>query len=391
MKIRIYIGTRGKAYGGAENTVAVLAAALREHYPVEIGSSLEGFRIESLAHSSGVELRDIPVRYLPLAEPPAPCANPCEALREERAWNAHVSEECDLFLNFGNISPPFSRAPRAGIRIFFPFGITPYTKRPQGRGPGRIWREVRHVFRRQQWQQRMRTYHLKIANSRFTQKWTRRYWGVESEVIYPPVDLDFAPAAKSNLILSVGRFAVSENQKKQHELMQTFARMTSAQKAGWEYVTAGGLVANPDDQAYFARVAAAGEQAGGRALANVDRATLKRFIEEAKIFWHGAGYGEDEDANPGGAEHFGQSTVEAMAAGCVPVVINRGGQPEIVEHGVSGFVWDTLDELEHYTRLLVDDPALLRQMSEAARARSGRFSRAAFADRFLQVISPGSN
>jgi hypothetical protein len=26
-----------------------------------------------------------------------------------------------------------------------------------------------------------------------------------------------------------------------------------------------------------------------------------------------------------------------MAAGCVPIVINRGGQREIVEHGVTGF------------------------------------------------------
>jgi glycosyltransferase involved in cell wall biosynthesis len=67
-----------------------------------------------------------------------------------------------------------------------------------------------------------------------------------------------------------------------------------------------------------------------------------------------------------------------MAAGCVPVVVNKGGQPEIVEHGRTGFVWNTLDELKAYTRLLMDDDRLWQTMSAAARERAQRFSRASF-------------
>ena len=69
---------------------------------------------------------------------------------------------------------------------------------------------------------------------------------------------------------------------------------------------------------------------------------------------------------------------KAMAAGCVPLVVNAGAQPELVEHGVSGFVWDTLEELAEYTRRVAGDAALRARMSEAARERAQRYSRTAF-------------
>lgn len=389
MKVSLFIGTRGSNYGGAENTVAVLAAAIHRHRPVEILSSLEGFSIDRLASYSGVDLSGIAARFVPFdRQPPTRTANPLATLRRHREWNAGLSRGCDLFLNVGNVFPPFSHAPHAAIRIFFPWAESPYSRRAGGLGPARWRAEVRRVFQLREWKQRMRTYDFKVANSRFTQKWTRRLWGVDCAVIHPPVDLDFSPGEKAGLIVSVGRFAVSGNLKKQREMMQVFRRMTAAQRAGWEYLTVGGVPDNEADRAYFESVAREGEGAGGRALANLRRAELKQLLERAKIFWHAAGYGEDEEKNPGTAEHFGQSTVEAMAAGCVPVVINRGGQPEIVEHGVSGFIWDTLEELEDYTRRLVDDDALRQKMAAAARARASIFSRAAFAERFLQLLGP---
>jgi glycosyltransferase involved in cell wall biosynthesis len=87
-------------------------------------------------------------------------------------------------------------------------------------------------------------------------------------------------------------------------------------------------------------------------------------------------------------EHFGISTVEAMAAGCVPVVINRGGQTEIIEHGTTGFLWDTLAELKEYTATLVNDEALRARMAEAARTSAQRFSREAFAENFRRLLRP---
>ena len=60
---------------------------------------------------------------------------------------------------------------------------------------------------------------------------------------------------------------------------------------------------------------------------------LKDILNEyklAKIYWHASGFGEDLETHPEKAEHFGITTVEAMINGLVPIVIDAGGQKEIV-------------------------------------------------------------
>jgi glycosyltransferase involved in cell wall biosynthesis len=75
-----------------------------------------------------------------------------------------------------------------------------------------------------------------------------------------------------------------------------------------------------------------------------------------------------------------------MSAGAVPVVIDSGGQRETVQHGVNGFLWNSLEQLQDYTCRLADDPALLKQFSDQAVASSKQFSRAAFADRMENLV-----
>jgi len=64
------------------------------------------------------------------------------------------------------------------------------------------------------------------------------------------------------------------------------------------------------------------------------------------IYWHATGLGEDLDRFLDRAEHFGIMTFEAMAFGCVPIVIRAGGQPEIVEGGRHGYLFADVDELK---------------------------------------------
>ena len=66
---------------------------------------------------------------------------------------------------------------------------------------------------------------------------------------------------------------------------------------------------------------------------NAPRAVVERAMSTASIFWSATGLGEDEEAAPWSQEHFGMTTAEAMAGGCVPVVIDRAGQREIVREG----------------------------------------------------------
>jgi glycosyltransferase involved in cell wall biosynthesis len=226
--------------------------------------------------------------------------------------------------------------------------------------------------------------------SDFTRRWTRRRWGLESEVVYPPVDTRFGEAPKGNLILSVGRFALrgEGHGKKQPEMLAAYRELEPG-LPGWEYQTVGGLRDTDAHRAFLASLKeAAALCRAARVRAELGRDELRGLFERAGIFWHAAGLGEDEESRPELAEHFGISTVEAMAAGCVPVVINKGGQAEIVRHGVDGFLWDTLEELKAHTLALAADVNLRARMSESARARARMFSKEACVGRYSELLRP---
>jgi glycosyltransferase involved in cell wall biosynthesis len=114
---------------------------------------------------------------------------------------------------------------------------------------------------------------------------------------------------------------------------------------------------------------------------------LKRLYETATIYWHATGYGEHAGRNPAKFEHFGITTVEAMAGGCVPVVIGKGAQPEIVEHGESGCLWTTAAEWRRHTLAVARDPALAARLRQRAAERSARFGEAVFRSHLLEIVA----
>ena len=113
---------------------------------------------------------------------------------------------------------------------------------------------------------------------------------------------------------------------------------------------------------------------------------LRALYAKASVYWQATGLGEDPDRDPDRLEHFGIATVEAMSAGAVPVVIGLAGQLEIVQAGVSGYHFTTLDELVERTEAVVGDDELRARLSEAAEARAREFSVEAFAERFGAVV-----
>jgi glycosyltransferase involved in cell wall biosynthesis len=234
----------------------------------------------------------------------------------------------------------------------------------------------------------MTGYQVKASISQFTQEWTQRQWEISTQVLYPPSEGGFGVADKQDIILSVGRFATRGHTKKQMEMMTTFQKLKKSCPPEWTYCCAGSLDDYPEDQAFFADVQRVGTTCGAQAVTNLRRDELKHQYERAKIFWHATGLGIDEEKQPADMEHYGITTVEAMAAGCVPIVINKGGQKEIVQHGVSGFLWNTLEELQECTLLVMRDEALRRKMSDAARTRAAHFSRDSFVSRTMDLLQP---
>jgi glycosyltransferase involved in cell wall biosynthesis len=232
-------------------------------------------------------------------------------------------------------------------------------------------------------------YERVLANSEYTRDWVRRLWGVEADVLVPPIRVqELRPGPKRRRVLTVGRFIARGvgHSKKQLELVRAFGDMVDrGGMDGWELHVVGGC--EPSQRRYLAEVQQAAEGLPVHVHANAPRPLVEELFASSSVFWVATGLGEDEEQAPWLFEHFGITTVEAMAAGCVPVVIDKAGQREIVRHGTDGYRWETLGELEALTRRLAVDDALRERLAAAAVERAGAFSEEAFAARWRQIAA----
>jgi glycosyltransferase involved in cell wall biosynthesis len=390
VKIGLYIEHgSGNGVGGAELMMAHLASRWSRAHDVELIHHRPPLTLERLSLFSTDDYSRVKLRVVPREDDPPALPDPFRRYRAAREWHRTVSSGYDLFVNCTHWLPCFCRARVGALLVLFPFYVRPGDT-PEMRALPR-WKRLRHAaYYDFEWRRRLVTYRHYFAISEFTRDWTNRRWGIDCSVLPPPVDVDFAVQPKEPLVLSVGRFSTMAHTKKQLEMMQAFQQLHAGPLAGWTYASVGGLNSRAENHAYFDRVRQAGRDVSAIVEANLERTRIKDLFERARIFWHATGLGEDADARPELLEHFGIATVEAMAAGCVPVVINRGGQAEIVEHGVSGFVWNTLDELATFTRQLADDDGLWRRMSAAAHARARQFSSQRFVERMSRACNVDS-
>lgn len=387
MKVGIYSETSGGGIGGSEHSVVVLAEALRKDHEVEIVHHLPSLTKTELADFFGVDLSPVRLRYVaPEPNPLGSSHSPWKRYREARAWQGALSEPYDLFINFADYMPPFCRARIGVLAVLFPlFDASWARKDDPSDGKSVLWKRFRSFYFDWEWRKRLTTYQLKFANSHFTAGWTEKRWGAKWDVVYPPTDTDFRVVEKKNLIVSIGRFGPA---KKQLEMVEAYGQIDSNALRGWTFVCVGGVDVSDQSRGYYDKVANLAGTCRAKTIPNASRSSLRTICEEAKIFWHAKGWGEDDTVYPELMEHFGIVTVEAMAAGCVPVVINRGGQREIVEHGVSGFLWNDKEELSEYTVRLASDDKLRAKMSEAARRRAQEFTRQKFVDGVQALLKP---
>jgi glycosyltransferase involved in cell wall biosynthesis len=381
LRAGIYNEPSGAALGGTEVSVAILAEALARTHDVEIVHHRDWLTREALAAFSGANLDDVRLRYTAPSRPDfGKSGNPWRRLDEARAWQAAISEPYDLFINVTHGVPPHCHAKRGVLYVLFPMWTPVHNGDDASMLP---WQIARRMYAREDWRRRMASYSAVLAISRYTSHWVHELWDADAGVIYPPAEGVSLKLPKDLSILSVGRFASRGHVKCQREMVGAFNEMSLD---GWQYVLAGSIGDAPDDVAYAGAVREAAKDRPITIASDVKRPALLELYARARIFWHAAGFLNTAN-HPELNEHFGITTVEAMSAGCVPVVVNRGGQPEIVEHGVSGFLWNTLDELRQFTRQLAGDDALWARMSQAARDRARQFDRAHYVQGFLRHLS----
>ena len=224
-----------------------------------------------------------------------------------------------------------------------------------------------------------------ICNSKFTKSIVDKEYGVESQVLYPPIDTElFKPMRKENIILYVGRFSKLLQSKGQEMLIDSFKKLVQKGVKNWKLVLAGGVEVGADEVVRELKSIVDNYQIDILESPSIEN--LKSFFGKSKIFWSASGFGVDETIDPQKLEHFGMTVVESMSAGCVPVVVNKGGHKEIIEDKKNGFIWNNQEELVNITFDLISTKGELASISKESLLSSKKFSQFEFKKEVLKLI-----
>lgn len=388
MKIGIYQDANVNVLGGAEFVIAVMAHSLRAQHEVEIVQHRTHCTARELGAYFQINLDGVNSRFCP-PEDLKWFDQSCHLWQKKSKVAgafARLSEPYDLFIALSHRIPPYCYSKRGLVYVLFPAFNRQMSwpwNQSSSLSPKGILNDFRKRVYEHRWQAHLRSYDQFLAISEFTAFWTDQFWGKRCTILPPPVECCFSPGQKSNQIITLGRFT---QVKKQKELVAAFSKSHLSKLFGWRMTCLGGLSDDVRDHDYIKELHLLAGSSPVQLVTNASREKVRLELEQAKVFWHGMGLGENEKIDPFQLEHFGIATVEAMAAGCVPIVINKGGQREIVEHGQSGFLCNDVEEMVEYTYRLVRDDNLLNRLSTAARSRASVFSKEQFMSRFMQQV-----
>jgi len=228
-----------------------------------------------------------------------------------------------------------------------------------------------------------------VCNSSFTSKVFKKTFNHANTVLYPPVGIEKFSSSpnKENIILNVGRFDNLMNTKKQDVLIDAFKEMSENNPSlNWRLVLAGGSKDEPKDNKYLAHLMQISLNLPIDIIVNPSFPDLVSIYSKSKIYWHAAGYGVDQTLHPENTEHFGITVVEAMSSGLVPMVVNRGGLPEIIDDQKTGFLWETIGDLIEKTTKLINSNSLFDQITSKSIPASQVFSQKVFSDHLLKLV-----
>jgi glycosyltransferase involved in cell wall biosynthesis len=184
---------------------------------------------------------------------------------------------------------------------------------------------------------------LVLCNSSWTaEKFKSAYiMDLEVDVLHPPVDVEFFSKvvgnSKENAVVTVSRFTPEKNMEKIVDI--------TGKLRGFKFIMIGGRTkySEPVISKINARIRELRAD-NVELLFNVPRDKLREILGTAKYYLH-----------PPFAEHFGIAVVEAMSAGCIPIVYRDGGAWLDVVSRVS-------DTLGYYDIRVV--PAIIREIEE---------------------------
>lgn len=362
--------------GGEKYMLCIAETLLNAGYDVTIAAQSMTFDRNTLARYFNVQIDSATVYLVD------------GSLKHFRDEAAVLSRDFDICIYITNYRHFPSRARQTFAVLQIPYGpITPLSilgKILKGGG-----REAAKDYFRIGLLRQLRDTQAVLVYSEYVRNALDAIHDVPSTILPPAIDDFSTPGiAKERIILSVGRFFRGLYNDKRYDVMiEAFKELyASLPNTTWQYRLVGSCGTDEASRRYLEELQHAARGYPVYFHINTPYAELRRHYNEASLFWHAAGFEVDEYLAPERAEHFGMSTLEAMSARCVPVVINRGGQKEIVSHGESGYLWESVDELVAYSRTLINDAGLHASVQTRARMRFAAFDREHFAKRLLSIL-----
>lgn len=232
-------------------------------------------------------------------------------------------------------------------------------------------------------QAKLRNWSIKNANSLFTKEIVETSWNTKIDyLLYPKVSLQELAntTKKEKIILNVGRFFRQLHSKRQDVLIDIFKSLCDQEsKIMKDYKLI--LIGNVEDQKYFEELKQKAQGYNVIFETNLNRKELIEFYQKAKIYWHATGYDIDQKIEPEKVEHFGITTIEAVGAGALPIVHNKGGQSEIIGD-ISELLWLSKEDCYKQTLAVITDEKLYQKLYTQIRERVNLFSE----DNFVKVV-----
>jgi glycosyltransferase involved in cell wall biosynthesis len=198
-----------------------------------------------------------------------------------------------------------------------------------------------------------------VANSAITRERISKYWGRESSVVHPPVEVERFRRGRP------GRYFLVVTELVRHKRVDL--ALEAARRAGVEIRVVG---EGPDRERLEARFGGPASQA--RFLGRVDDAELAELYSGAQAL-----------VLPN-VEEFGIAAVEAQAAGRPVVAVAAGGALETVLDGETGILVEPGDVGALSEKLAVTD--FDRFDTDRIAAHADRFSKSVFQERLVREV-----
>jgi alpha-1,2-mannosyltransferase len=217
-----------------------------------------------------------------------------------------------------------------------------------------------------------------IANSNFNKNivstCTRKK---TTGVVYPPVKLERYESLRTiedrrNIVVTVARFLPEQN----IEMVPRLAQII--QKAEFYVVGPSGETSEHTIEKLQKSISKLGVSDRVKILTNLPRGKFSELLFTAKVFLRTLPH-----------EPFGMSVVEAMAAGCIPVVPEDGGPWFDIlgsEDGKYGFSFSNLNEAASKIERVIENDNLRKEVSLRAIRRAKFFEGPRFERAMLQIV-----